>query len=125
MTRLFGQFSGNHPLFFLAVWAPAISASIIIGFKTGFDGLRSYLSKILLWRTGFLWYLLVFIGLPLVFYAGSAFKGNLFSDLFLFSILLSLLIAMGLIMIKGPVEEFGWWGFARTRNLPTLTYWPS
>ena len=103
MTRLFGQLSGNHPLFFLAVWAPVISAFIIISFKTGFDGLRSYISKILLWRTSFIWYLFVFIGLPLVFYAGSAWRGNLFSDPFPFSTLPSRLIAMGLMMIKGPV----------------------
>ena len=29
MTRLFGQLSSNHPLFFLAVWAPAISETLL------------------------------------------------------------------------------------------------
>jgi len=112
MTQAFGQLSGNHPLFFLAVWAPAIAAFIIITFKTGVGGLRRYLSKVLVWRTSLLWYLFLIIGIPLIFYAGSAWKGNLFSDPFPFATFQSLLIALLMGLIKGPVEEFGWRGFA-------------
>jgi len=112
MSRIFGELSGNNPLFFLAVWAPAISAFIIISFKTGFRGLRHYLSRALLWRTSLIWYLFLLVGIPLIFYAGSAWKGNLFSETFPFTGLPALVIALLLGFIKGPVEEFGWRGFA-------------
>ena len=50
MTGMFGQLTGQHPLFFLAVYAPAIAAFIIIGHKAGARGLRGYLSRLLRWR---------------------------------------------------------------------------
>jgi len=112
MGRLFGQLSGSHPLFFLAVWAPGIAAFIIISFKSGFRGLRRYLSRVLRWRTSYIWYLFLLVGIPLVFYAGSAWKGTLFSDPFPVTSLRALLPALLLGIIKGPVEEFGWRGFA-------------
>ena len=58
------------------------------------------------------WYLFLIIGIPLIFYAGSAWKGNLFSDSFPLTTFQSLLTALLLGLIKGPVEEFGWRGFA-------------
>ncbi len=36
MTRMFGELTGQHPLFFLAVWAPAIAAFIVVMHKAGF-----------------------------------------------------------------------------------------
>jgi len=112
MSRIFGQLSGNNPLFFLAVWAPAIAAFIIISRKTGLGGLRHYLSRVLRWRTHRSWYVFLFLGIPLVFYGGSALKGNLLDDPFPFATGQALLIALFLGMIKGPLEEFGWRGFA-------------
>ena len=111
MTAIFGQLTGDHPLFFLAVYAPAIAAFIMIMIKAGFGGLRRYLSRLWLWRCSLPWYAFLIVGLPLVFYGGSAWKGNLFTDPFPFSTLPSLLIALLLGVIKGPVEEFGWRGF--------------
>lgn len=111
MTDIFGQLTGNHPLFFLAVYAPAIAAFIIILYRTGISGLRQYLNRLLLWRCSFYWYIFLLVILPLVFYLGSAWKGNLFSDPFPFSSAGALLAALLLGIIKGPVEEFGWRGF--------------
>ena len=112
MSRIFGQLTGQHPLFFLAVYAPAIAAFIIIIHKTGISGLTRYLSRVLLWRTSFSWYIFLFLGIPLVFILGSYFKGNLFTGPFPFSSASSLLIALFFALIKGPVEEFGWRGMA-------------
>lgn len=35
MVALFGELTGQHPLFFLAVWAPAIAAFIVIIYYRG------------------------------------------------------------------------------------------
>jgi membrane protease YdiL (CAAX protease family) len=112
MTGLFGELSGNHPLFFLAVWAPAIAAISIVFIKSGFFGLKSFLSRILIWRVHFAWYLFLLIGMPVLFYLGAALNGSLFDNPFPLESLKTLPLIMLLSMIKGPIEEFGWRGFA-------------
>lgn len=112
MERIFGQLTGNHPLFFIAVWAPAIAAFIIVSLKTGSGGLRRFLSRILRPSVSVAWYLFLIIGVPLVFYVGAAWKGTLFTDPFPPDSLQTLFIALLLGLIKGPVEELGWRGFA-------------
>ena len=112
MTGIFGELTGQHPLFFLAVYAPAIAAFIIVTYKTGSGGLRRYLSRLLLWRCSLVWYAFLIIGIPLLFIAGSALKGNLFTEPFPFSSFQSLFVALVFAAIKGPVEEFGWRGLA-------------
>jgi uncharacterized protein len=112
MVALFGEITGQHPLFFLAVWAPAIAAFIVITYYSGVRGLRRYLTRFLLWRISPIWYAFLFLGIPLVFIGGSALKGNLFTEPFPFSSFPSLLVALVLAAIKGPIEEFGWRGLA-------------
>lgn len=112
MTGYFGQLTGQHPLFFLAVYAPAIGAFAVIISITGLKGLKLFLSRILLWRCSFSWYLFLFLGIPLIFLGGSFYKGNLCTDLFPFDTIPSALVASGFALIKGPVEEFGWRGLA-------------
>jgi len=48
MQNRFGQITGNHPLFFLAVWSPAIAAFLIVGLKQGLTGIKQFVSSILL-----------------------------------------------------------------------------
>ena len=112
MNTVFGQITGNHPLFFLAVYAPAIAAFAIVSYRTGLTGLHRYLTRFLIWRCSVGWAAFLLIGLPLVFYAGATWKGTLFADPFSFSSLSAFLLALTLAVIKGPVEEFGWRGFA-------------
>ncbi len=112
MTPIFGELTGQHPLFFLAVYAPAISAFIIITFSSGVNGLRRYFSRLLLWRCSRSWYAFLIIGIPLLFYGGSAMKGNLLAEPFPISSFQALVVASMLMAIKGPVEEFGWRGLA-------------
>ncbi len=112
MTEIFGELTGQHPLFFLAVYAPAIAAFIIVTYNAGIGGLRRYLSRLLLWRCSQAWYAFLIVGIPLLFYGGSAWKGNLFTEPFPFPSFQSLLIALLLAAIKGPIEEFGWRGLA-------------
>jgi uncharacterized protein len=112
MVAMFGELTGQHPLFFLAVWTPAIAAFIVITYYSGVRGLRRYLTRLLLWRSSPAWYAFLFIGIPLVFIGGSALKGNLFTESFPFSSFQSLFVALAFAAIKGPIEEFGWRGLA-------------
>lgn len=112
MVGLFGEITGEHPLFYLAVWAPAISAFIVIFRWSGLEGLRRHLGRALLWRCSWPWYAFLLLGVPLVFFVGALFKGNLSEAAFPFSSASSFLVALVFISIKGPIEEFGWRGLA-------------
>ncbi len=112
MAGLFGQLTGQHPLFFLAVWAPAIAAFIVVLYHTGVSGLARFLSRFLLWRCSPWWYAFLIVGVPVVFIAGAAMRGTLLTDPFPFATVSSMLVGLGLAAIKGPMEEFGWRGLA-------------
>jgi membrane protease YdiL (CAAX protease family) len=112
MTALVGDLSGEHPLFFLAVWSPGIAAVLIVAFRGGAGGLRRYLGRVLLWRCSKAWWSFLIVGIPLFFYGGSALKGNLLTEPFPFSSFQTLMVALLMAAIKGPVEEFGWRGLA-------------
>ena len=112
MGTFFGQLTGNHPLFFLAVYAPAIASFTLVVHHGGFAGLRRFLGRALLWRCSMAWYAFLVIGIPLIFIVGSAIRGNLYTEPFPFASFWTLLIALVLAAIKGPVEEFGWRGLA-------------
>ena len=77
-TSMFGEIRGGHPLYFLATWGPAISAFLIVLAYGGLHGLRRFLSRVLMWRCGAVWWLFILVGTPLVFVAGSLIKGGPF-----------------------------------------------
>ena len=112
MEALFGQLTGNHPLFFLAVYAPAFAAFTLVAISSGPIGLRSFLGRALLWRCSVAWYAFLIIGIPLIFIGGSAIRGNLFSEPFPFTSLQAVFVGFFVAAIKGPMEEFGWRGLA-------------
>jgi membrane protease YdiL (CAAX protease family) len=112
MNLVFGKLTGHHPLFFLAVYAPAIAAIVIVAYHSGRSGLRRYFSRLLLWRCSPAWYIFLMLGIPLLFIGGAAIKGNLLAEPLPFSSFKALLMALILMAIKGPIEEFGWRGFA-------------
>ena len=112
MGAMFGQLTGNHPLLFLAVYAPAIAAFTLVALDSGLTGLRHFLRQMLLWRCGEAWYTFLIIAIPLIFVGGSAIRGNLFTEPFPFASCQALLVALAVATIKGPVEEFGWRGLA-------------
>jgi uncharacterized protein len=112
MGAVFGRLTGNHPLFFLAVYAPAIAAFTLVAINGGLTGLRRFLGRALLWRCSAAWYAFLIIGIPLIFIAGSAVRGNLFTEPFPFESFQVLFVALVLAAIKGPMEEFGWRGLA-------------
>lgn len=109
---VFGPLTGNHPLFYLAVYAPAIAAFAIVLRIGGLVGFRRFLGRALLWRCSLGWYAFLVIGVPLIFLTGAALRGNLFTEPFPFDSMQAMFIALLLAAIKGPIEEFGWRGIA-------------
>jgi membrane protease YdiL (CAAX protease family) len=112
MAGTFGPLSGVHPLFYLAVWAPAIAALLLILLQTGPAGLKQFLRRLGYWRVSRPWYVFLLIGLPAIFYAGAAWNGKLFTEPFPLASWRAIPAALLLSLIKGPVEELGWRGFA-------------
>lgn len=108
----FGELSGRHPLFVLAVYTPAISALLLVGLRVGPAGLGRFLSRLLLWRAPVWWYLFLILGFPLIAFSGAALKGNALSAPLFTEPLGALLPAIGFMLVLGPVEELGWRGFA-------------
>ena len=113
LTTSFGEISGSHPFFFLATWAPAIAAIAVVLFYRGLAGLRSFLSRILLWRCPATWWAFILIVIPLVYMSGSLIKGGP---------LLApppleghgpVVALMFMMLFLGPIEEFGWRGVAQ------------
>ena len=113
IVALFGELSASHPLFILAVYAPAIAAFGLVGLHCGADGLKRFLSRLLLWRVPVGFYGLLLIGIPLVYAAGAAVKGTLWGLPFPFSSFGEMLGAMAFMFVLGPMEEFGWRGLAQ------------
>lgn len=112
MSRMFGPITGQHPLFYLAVYAPAIAALLVVFHGEGAGGVRRLLARLLLWRASFGWYAFLFLGVPLVFYVAALWQGWRFGDPPHFASLSGWLVAALLMAIKGPVEELGWRGVA-------------
>ena len=112
-SSTFGEISGSHPLFFLATWAPAISAFAFVFYFGGVAGLKAFLSRLLIWRLSSLWVVFILIGIPVVFMIGSSLKaGPLLAPIPPEGV--GTMIAITFMMLfLGPIEEFGWRGVAQ------------
>ncbi len=108
VEQVLGPPSGSHPLFILAVYAPAIAAFLLVLVRGGLAGLMAFLSRLAIWRAPPVWYAVLFLGLPALFYAGALIKGApLVPD---FESAAAFLAVLGFMAILGPMEEFGWRG---------------
>jgi len=112
ITRVLGAPSGRHPLFILAVYAPAISAMTLVIWLSGPTGLRRFLSRLLLWRCGWGWYVVLLLGIPAIYYVGAYIKGGWPAAGSPSTGVGPMLGAMAFMLVLGPVEEFGWRGLA-------------
>lgn len=76
----------------------------------GLRGLRSYLTRLTLWRVPLGWGAYLAVGIPAAFYLGAWLKG---SDLsFPFTPWYTVIPALLLMLALGPIEELGWRGVA-------------
>lgn len=112
MTGLFGAMEGAHLLYFLMAWGPSIAAVILVFRHGGKAGLRVFLGRLLQWRAPAHWWVLVVLGFPLIFMAGSLIKGGPMLAPMDNGLGEVLVIAV-IMLFLGPVEEFGWRGFAQ------------
>jgi membrane protease YdiL (CAAX protease family) len=111
-AALFGELEGAHPLYFLATWGPGIAGIVIVLAYGGRQGLRAFLGRLVLWQAGFYWWLLIIVGFPLIYVAGSLIKGGPMlapmedgaGQFFVLAVIM---------LFLGPVEEFGWRGVAQ------------
>ena len=113
---LFGELSDTHPLYYLAVAAPTISAILLALAGDGRHGLSDLFKRLLRWRFGIQWYALVLIGLPVLGWLITRFTGSHpLKDIRTPALLLALLFNL---LVTGPLgEELGWRGFALPRLL--------
>ena len=110
LEPVFGPIGLTNPLFFLAVYAPAVSGIALVLRHYGVRGLRSYLRRLTLWRVPRGWFLYLVLGVPAAFYLGAWLKGS--SLEFPFAPWYAVLPALALMAALGPMEEFGWRGVA-------------
>ena len=112
MAVTFGELTGEHPLFYLATYGPAVAALVIVLFKTRLSGIKQFLSRLLMWRAPAIWYIFLIFIVPVPFYVGAAVKGLPMAEMFPVSTLGSYIVTLFMFAIKGPIEEIGWRGFA-------------
>jgi len=111
LTAIFGEPGLSNPLVILAVYAPGIAGVLLVLWKSGLQGLGSFLRRLTLWRAPIVWWLFLLVGIPAVVYSGAALKGTI-SDPFQFSSWPEALGALAFALVLGPIEEFGWRGLA-------------
>jgi membrane protease YdiL (CAAX protease family) len=109
----FGAISGSHPFFFIATWAPATSAFTFVLLYGGRDGLKAFLSRLLLWRGSVMWAAFILVGIPLVFMIGSLMKGGTLLTPTPDDGVGGIVAIMFMMLFLGPIEEFGWRGVAQ------------
>lgn len=108
----FGPIRASHPLFVVAVYAPAIAAISLVVWHAGAAGVLRFLSRLALWRCSPGWYVFILLGIPAVFFVGAALAGTAPAAAFDGRSLGALLGALAFMLVLGPVEEVGWRGFA-------------
>jgi CAAX protease family protein len=106
-----------NPLFFLAAYAPMISALTVVRLTRGTSGLRAYIGRLLHWRVSILWYLLILVGIP-VLHLGSVLISYILgtSEAPALSVspwyMILPVTFSRLFLDPGATEELGWRGFA-------------
>lgn len=111
-----GELTDTSPVYFLAVAAPTISATILTFGRDGLQGLKSLYGRLIRWRFGIQWYALVLFGIPAVGWIAARIAGA--NPLKPASTPAEFLLLLFYVLITGPLcEELGWRGFALPRLL--------
>jgi membrane protease YdiL (CAAX protease family) len=99
---------------------PTLSAFVVTGATEGREGVGRLLRRIVLWRVGFRWYLIVLVGVPAVMLVSALIMPGALASFEASAVpsTLVLYVVAGLFFLfaGGPVfEEIGWRGFALPR----------
>lgn len=111
IMALFGELSMSNPLFILAVYSPGFAGVLLVWQTYGLKGLGSFFQRLTLWRAPWWGWLLTIFSIPAIMYIGAALKGTI-SEPFPFSPWYQVFLALAMALFLGPIEEFGWRGFA-------------
>ena len=111
VTSLFGELSMSNPLFILAVYSPGFAGVLLVWQTYGVKGLSSFFRRLTLWHGPWWGWMVTILSIPALMYLGAALKGTV-SEPFPFSPWYQVLPALALALFLGPIEEFGWRGFA-------------
>jgi hypothetical protein len=113
---LFGELTDTSPMYFLAIAAPTISATVLTFARGGWNGLKSLYARLIRWRFGLKWYALVLLGIPAVGWIAARITGA--SPLKEANTSIEFLVLLFFILTTGPLcEELGWRGFVLPRLL--------
>jgi hypothetical protein len=84
IEAIFGPVSRSNPLFYVAVYAPAISGVFLVWWHYGLRGLGSYFRRLTLWRMPLVWWAFLLVGIPAFVYLAAWINGTI-EDPFPFS----------------------------------------
>ncbi len=111
VESIFGELSMSNPLFILAVYSPGLAGIFMVWKMSGLKSLPSFFRRLTLWRGPTWGWIFALLGIPAIMYIGAILTGTV-SDPFPFSPWSLVIPALALALFLGPVEEFGWRGFA-------------
>lgn len=113
---LVGELTDTSPIYFLAIAAPTISATILTFARDGWNGLRLLCARLVHWRFDFKWYVLVLLGIPVMGWIATLITES--DPLKETGDLTQLLLMLFYVLVTGPLcEELGWRGYALPRLL--------
>lgn len=120
LSSLTGAFRLDYtlysPVYYLAVWSPAIAAVAVTAAFGGSGALPGFAARALRWRCSPTLYAAALILIPSVYLAAAALWSTLGFDAFGAPAELSSYLAGAvLVATAGPLEEIGWRGFALPR----------
>ncbi|WP_167045612.1 type II CAAX endopeptidase family protein [Salinibacterium sp. ZJ454] len=111
VDAIFGPMQYTNPVFIFMVYAPGIVGVLMVLRHYGMSGLGRFFRRFALWRMSLVWWLVLLVGIPAVYYAGAAVTGSI-TDPFPFTAWATVLQAMLAMLLIGPIEELGWRGVA-------------
>lgn len=106
-----GEIDGRHPLFVLAVYAPALVAMGLVVARSGPGGLHRFLARFTWWRAPAAVWGFVLAGPAVLFTTSAVLAGDCVMSAAAGGLGASL-VALVVTLLIGPVEEIGWRGFA-------------
>ena len=108
------SFQVYSPLYYLAVWSPALAALALVAWMLGPAGVRGFARRLLIWRVGARWYALVVIGIPVIYFFAAVLTSAAGEPALSFpSESWGAWVSAALLRATAePVEELGWRGMA-------------
>jgi hypothetical protein len=131
VEALTGAFGVHHPLYFLAVYAPTLTAVVLTAARDGRPGLRRLAARVFRWRVPARYYALVLLGWPAMDYLARVLQWAVEGDPITLLpvatmppldglpwVLAPALVATTLLLDAGPLgEEVGQRGYVQPRLL--------